>query len=46
MVDHNIITGRSAGAVYEFSYEIVKYLLGEDKAESLFKKHPILIRKS
>lgn len=37
MVDHNIITGRSAGAVYEFSYEIVKYLLGEDKAESLFK---------
>lgn len=37
ITDHHIITGRSAGAVYEFSYEIVKYLLGEDKANALLK---------
>jgi 4-methyl-5(b-hydroxyethyl)-thiazole monophosphate biosynthesis len=35
--DQNIITARGAGAVYEFAYEIVKYLLGEEKAESLLK---------
>jgi len=33
--DHNIITARGAGAVYDFAYEIVKYLLGEEKAHSL-----------
>lgn len=33
--DGNIITGRSVGAVTEFAYEIVKYLLGSDKADSL-----------
>ncbi|TNF08802.1 MAG: DJ-1/PfpI family protein [Bacillota bacterium] len=35
--DENIITARGAGAVYEFTYEIVNYLLGEEKAESLLK---------
>jgi 4-methyl-5(b-hydroxyethyl)-thiazole monophosphate biosynthesis len=35
--DHHIITARGAGAIYEFSYEIVKYLLGEEKAEALLK---------
>jgi protein deglycase len=33
--DHHIITGRSAGCVVEFSYEIVNYLLGEEKAKNL-----------
>lgn len=33
--DHNIVTARGAGAVYEFSFEIVKYLLGEEKAQAL-----------
>lgn len=33
--DENIITARGAGAVYEFAYEIVKYLLGVEKAQSL-----------
>jgi 4-methyl-5(b-hydroxyethyl)-thiazole monophosphate biosynthesis len=33
--DHHIITARGAGAIYEFSYEIVKYLLGEEKADAL-----------
>ena len=35
--DHHIITARGAGAIYEFSYEIIKYLLGEEKAEALLK---------
>jgi 4-methyl-5(b-hydroxyethyl)-thiazole monophosphate biosynthesis len=35
--DINIITARGAGAIYEFSYEIVKYLLGEEKADALLK---------
>ncbi|OHE27297.1 MAG: hypothetical protein A2084_02570 [Tenericutes bacterium GWC2_39_45] len=35
--DRNIITARGAGAIYEFSYEIIKYLLGEEKAEALLK---------
>jgi 4-methyl-5(b-hydroxyethyl)-thiazole monophosphate biosynthesis len=34
--DKNIITARSAGSVYEFAYEIVNYLLGEEKAKALF----------
>ncbi len=33
--DHNIVTARGAGAVYEFVNEIVKYLLGEEKARAL-----------
>jgi 4-methyl-5(b-hydroxyethyl)-thiazole monophosphate biosynthesis len=35
MTDGLIITGRSAGAVYEFSYEITKYILGEELASKL-----------
>ena len=35
MTDGNIITGRSAGAVYEFSYEIIKYTLGKESADKL-----------
>lgn len=35
MTDGNVITGRSAGAVYEFAYEIVKYTLGEETATKL-----------
>lgn len=33
--DQNIITARGAGAVYEFAYEIVSYLLGEEKGKAL-----------
>ena len=33
--DGHIITARGAGAVYEFAYEIVSYLLGEEKAKQL-----------
>ncbi|MDO9629436.1 MAG: DJ-1/PfpI family protein [Acholeplasmataceae bacterium] len=33
--DKNIVTARGAGAVYEFTYEIVNYLLGEEKAVAL-----------
>lgn len=32
ITDGNIITGRSAGSSLEFGYEIVKYILGEEKA--------------
>ena len=35
--DQNIVTARGAGAVYEFAYEIVRYLLGEDKAKHLLE---------
>ncbi len=35
--DQNIITARGAGAVYEFVYEIIKYLYDEYKAENLYK---------
>lgn len=35
MTDGNIITGRSAGAVYEFAYEIIKYTLGKESADKL-----------
>jgi 4-methyl-5(b-hydroxyethyl)-thiazole monophosphate biosynthesis len=34
--DKNIITARSAGSIYEFAFEIVSYLLGEDHAKALF----------
>lgn len=37
VTDGNIITARGAGTVYEFSYEIVKYLCDEDKAKELLK---------
>lgn len=37
VLDQNIITARSAGSVYEFAYEIVSYLLGEDHAKALMK---------
>ncbi len=35
--DQNIITARGAGAVYEFTYEIIKYLYDENKAKALLK---------
>ncbi len=35
--DTHIITARGAGAVYEFAYEIVSYLQGEEKAKSLLE---------
>ncbi|MBE0700259.1 MAG: DJ-1/PfpI family protein [Acholeplasmataceae bacterium] len=35
MTYEHIITARGAGAVYEFAYEIVKYLLGKEKAQAL-----------
>jgi len=35
--DGNIITARGAGAVYEFAYEIVAYLLDVARAEELLK---------
>ena len=31
----NIITGKGVGAAFEFSYEIIKYLLGEDSAKAI-----------
>jgi 4-methyl-5(b-hydroxyethyl)-thiazole monophosphate biosynthesis len=37
VTDGNIITARSAGAVYEFAYAITSYLLGEHKASELYK---------
>lgn len=37
VVDENIITARGAGAVVEFAYEIIKYLLGKDKADQMLK---------
>jgi 4-methyl-5(b-hydroxyethyl)-thiazole monophosphate biosynthesis len=37
VTDGNFITGRSAGAIYEFVYEIVQYLKGNDEAEHLYK---------
>ena len=36
--DDHIITGRSAGSLYEFVYEIVSYLLSEEHAKALFKQ--------
>ncbi|MFU8793661.1 MAG: DJ-1/PfpI family protein [Acholeplasmataceae bacterium] len=36
VVDSNIITARSAGAVYEFVHAITKKLLGEQKAQQLY----------
>ena len=38
VTDANIITARSAGAVIEYVYEIIKYLDSEDSAKDLLKK--------
>jgi len=37
LTDGNIITARSAGSVYEFSYEIIRYLKGVDEADLMLK---------
>lgn len=37
MTDGNIITGKGAGTVYQFVYEIVKYYKGTTTAEKLFE---------
>jgi 4-methyl-5(b-hydroxyethyl)-thiazole monophosphate biosynthesis len=37
LTDGNIITARSAGSVYEFSYEIIRYLRGVDEADWMLK---------
>lgn len=38
MKDDRIITGRSAGSIFEFVHEIVSYLLSEEHAQALFKQ--------
>ena len=38
VTDGNIVTGRSVGGVFEYSYEIVKYLKGIENAEALLTK--------
>lgn len=38
VLDKNIITGRSVGAVIEFAYEIVKYVKGFTEAEQFLEK--------
>lgn len=35
---NNFITGKGLGAEFEFSYEIIKYLLNEEKAKETLKK--------
>ncbi len=35
--DGNLITARSVGALFDFSYEIIKYLKGYEKAEEFLK---------
>lgn len=35
--DHQFITARSAGAIYEFAYEIIKYFDGKETANKLLK---------
>ncbi|MGI6782369.1 MAG: DJ-1/PfpI family protein [Acholeplasmataceae bacterium] len=37
VVEDNIITGKALGAAYEFSYEIIRYLLGREAAEKVLK---------
>ena len=37
VVTDNIITGKGLGAAFEFSYQIIKYLLNEEKAKEVFK---------
>ena len=36
--DGLMITGRSAGSIYEFVYEIISYLISEEHAKALFKQ--------
>ena len=35
VVNKNIITGKAAGATFEFAYEIIKYLKGEETADKV-----------
>lgn len=37
VVEENIITAKALGATFEFSYEIIRYLLGREKAEEVMK---------
>lgn len=37
VTDGTIITARGAGAIYEFSYQIIKYLMGEKSAQALLE---------
>ena len=37
-VDDNVITGKGVGAAFEFSYQIIARLMGEDKATEVFKE--------
>ena len=34
----NIITSKAAGTTFEFAYEIIKYLISEDKAKEILSK--------
>jgi protein deglycase len=36
VIDTNVITAKSAGAIYEFAHAITHYLLGEQKAQDLY----------
>lgn len=38
VIEDNIITAKGLGAVFEFSYEIIRYLLGRKAAEEVFKE--------
>lgn len=38
VTDGNIITARSVGALFDFSYEIIKYVKGFEAAEEFLKK--------
>lgn len=38
VVDGNIITGKACGTTFDFSYEIVKYLLGKKEADKVIKE--------
>jgi 4-methyl-5(b-hydroxyethyl)-thiazole monophosphate biosynthesis len=37
VIEDNIITAKGLGAVFEFSYEIIRYLLGREAAEKVLK---------
>ncbi|MGI6787168.1 MAG: DJ-1/PfpI family protein [Acholeplasmataceae bacterium] len=37
VVEDNIITAKGLGAAFEFSYEIIRYLLGREAAEKVLK---------
>lgn len=38
LTHEGIITARGAGAVYEFAYEIIKYILGKEKAKHILNQ--------